>query len=145
VLDVDDAAVRGAALAMKAADRDLRRDIGRATQAVAVPVWRAEIARRVVTRQDARMYGPGTVTRGNPPALVVAQSSRPLSGGLVPRDDWPNVEFGSNRAHGRRGQLPRNVRSGRVAFPAVAAVAPRLVSAWVGTIFRGYAGRLGVG
>lgn len=142
MLDVDDRAVRGAALAVKAADRDLRRDIGRAAQQVARPVWQREVAARVRTRQDRAVYGAGTVTRGNPPALVAAQSGRALSGGLVPGDDWRVVEFGSNRAHGRRGQLPRFVARGRVVFPALPVVVPRMVSAWVGVVYRAYAGRL---
>lgn len=140
MLDVDDRAVRGAALAVKAADRDLRREIGRAAQSVARPVWQREVAQRVRTDQDVRVYGTGQVTRGNPPALVAAQSSRSLSGGLVPGTEWRWVEFGSNKAHGQRGQLPRHRRAGRVVFPALPFVVPRMVSAWVGAVFRVYAG-----
>jgi hypothetical protein len=84
------------------------------------------------------VYGAGQVTTGNPPALVAAQSRRSLSGGLTPGDEWPWVEFGSNKAHGRRGQLPRHRRGGRVVFPAIPYVVPRLVSAWVGVIYRVY-------
>ena len=142
MLDVDDDAVRGAALAVRAADRQLRRDIGRAAQQVARPVWRRELAARVRTRQDAAVIGAGQVTRGNPPALVAAQSRRALSGGLVPADDWAYVEFGSNRDHGRRGQLPRNRTGGRVVFPSLPYVVPRLVSAWVGVVYRAYGGEL---
>lgn len=143
MFDVRDDAVRGAALAVKAADRDLRRGIGAASQRVAVPVWRREVAARVRTAQDARVYGSGTVTRGNPPALVAAQSSRSLSGGLTPGTDWRWVEFGSNKPHGQRGQLPRFQSRGRVVFPALPYVVPRLVSAWVGVVYRAYSGRLG--
>lgn len=140
---LDDRAVRGAALAVKAADRELRRDIGRAAQGVARPIWQRQVAARVRTEQDRAVYGVGTVTRGNPPALVAAQSSRSRSGGLTPGVEWKWVEFGSNRAHGFRGQLPRFRSGGRVAFPSLPFVVPRMVSAWVGVVYRAYSGQLG--
>lgn len=138
-VELDDRALRGVALAVRAAEREQRRAIGAATQRVARPVWRREVLERLSTTQDAAVYdNPAPqVTRGNPPELVAAQSRRARSGGLVPSTMWHMVELGgvsmTDRIGRRRvvpGQLPRRRRGGRIALPASRIVRPALASAW---------------
>jgi hypothetical protein len=139
VVELDDRALRGVALAVKAAGREQRRAIGAATQKVARPVWRREVLERMSTTQDSAVYGKPMpqVSRGNPPELVAGQGSRARSGGLVPATMWHMVELGglsmTDRIGRRRvvpGQLPRRNPRGRIALPASRTVRRALASAW---------------
>lgn len=142
MIDLDDTVLRGVALAVKAADRDLRRDLNRAAGVKLRPMWRQQIAMRARTRQDRAVYGTGSASGGNPPVLTAATSRRARSGGLTPTGDWPLVEFGSGRAHGLRGQLPRRYPKGRVAYAAKAAVASAAAHVWAGVVYDAYRGAL---
>lgn len=158
----DDRALKAAVLAMKAADRDLRSAINKATRETMNPVWRS-LVQENATRAGglaARMLGPGArIAAGNPPVAKAAQSSRKVgrAGSLTPADDYGPWEFGVQRRErfvtydrtspkgGRhkvrrrvlRG-LPPAVRGGRVIYPAWSELAPRLVSLWVQLIVRKY-------
>lgn len=140
---------------MKAMDRSLRSDVNRETRSMAGPVWKQEIQSRVRTPMDTRVLAKGAALRaGNPPVLVAATSNRKLRGGLVPGNDWKWFEFGANRnktkTYSRRSknggkhqvtrhtarQLPAHQKGGRVVFPAVADIAPRIASLWVQTVVR---------
>lgn len=143
---------------MKSAGRELRNDINRATRAEMNPVWRSLVSLHSTYRRDGLVIARGArIKAGNPPVAVAATSKRPLSGGLVPAQDWHVIEFGAGareryttyrrrspnggthlvRRRTMRG-LPRRIRSGRVAYPAVADIAPRMVSLWVQIIVRKY-------
>jgi hypothetical protein len=148
--------LQAVALAMKAMNRDLAKDIRRSTVQVMNPVWRSVVEQRARTAQDQRVLGKGArIASGNPPVAVAASSKRALSGGLVPVESWPAFEFGSNRSrktsytrkNRRRGgthrvtrnttaQLPARTPRGRVIFPAFAEIGPRLASLWVQTVVR---------
>jgi hypothetical protein len=149
--------LKAAALAVAAANRDLRRKIDAATRTTIGPVWVGEVASRQRTTLDRAVYGKGTrIKPGNPPTAVAASSTKALRGGLVPGDQWRVIEFGANRAKvttydrvsvkGKRHkvtrhttrQLPPPTRRGRVAYPAFAEVAPRAVALWVQLIVRVY-------
>ncbi|WP_026874292.1 hypothetical protein [Jiangella gansuensis] len=143
-------------LALKAMDRDLARDIRRDTVRTMGPEWKEAVQRRASWHMDHRVIVPGTrIAGGNPPTMIAASSRRRLSGGLVPVQAWGGFEFGSNRSrrttYTRRNrrtggthsvtrnttrQLPRRAPRGRVAYPAVAEMAPRLASLWVQTVVR---------
>lgn len=148
--------LRAAVFAMRAANRDLRRDINTATREVMGPVWVAEVLRRARSRLDRAVIVKGArIAPGNPPSALAAQSGRKLRGGLVPRESYAAVEFGSRqdrvttytrrtrtgtttvKRHTTR-QLPPVQRKGRVAYDALRGVAPRAVSLWVQTIVRKY-------
>lgn len=148
-------ALRAATSAVAAARRDIRNDISRATRATMSPVWQQEVRKRARTDQDTRVIASGArILAGNPPYAVAAQSRRRLPGGLVPRDDWQGFEFGNNpnrteRYHRRSPggvshtvtrhtarQLPTVRRKGRIAYPAVQDLAPRLASLWVSIVVR---------
>lgn len=147
--------LRAAVLALRAARREVRNDINRATRQIMNPVWRTLVASRARTALDRRVLDTGVrVAPGNPPALVAAGSRRRLPGGLVPAEQWHAVEFGANRekvtTYSRRSpsggthqvrrhtarQLPARNRKGRVVHPAVADIAPRLAALWVQLIVR---------
>lgn len=136
MLEFSDDAVRGAALAYKAADRDLRRAVNQATVETARPLWRSRILAHKSRRQD-RLVGTPNVTGGNPPKLTAYTGRKALSGGLD-SSKWWAVEFGSAGEHGRRGQLPRRRNTGRIAYAALPGVLPRVVSSWVGIIYDRY-------
>lgn len=151
------AAIRAAVLALKAADRTLRTDINRATRETMNPVWRGLIEGNATNRRDSAILAKGAkIKAGNPPAGQAATSRRPLRGGLSPVDHWQALEFGADREktstytrksknggthqvtrHASR-QLPPRIRSGRVVYPAVADIGPRLASLWVQIIVRKY-------
>lgn len=147
--------LQAAVLGLKAARRDVRNTINRATREVMNPVWRGLVEERAFTRLDARVLGTGVrVAAGNPPFLVAAGSRRALPGGLVPADDWHAVEFGADRStlttyerRSRNGgthkvrrhttrQLPARAPAGNVVWPAVREFVPRLTSLWVQIIVR---------
>lgn len=150
--------LQAAVLALKAADRDLKRTINAATRDVIGPVWVDAVSSRASSTLDRAVVVKGTRLKpGNPPTAVAASSTKRLRGGLLPGDQWAAVEFGSTqdrvKSYRRRNrvgggshqvrrhttrQLPARVPSGRVALPAFAEVAPRAVSLWVQTIVREY-------
>jgi hypothetical protein len=147
--------LQAVAIALKAARRDVRNDINKATRSTMSPVWKEEVASRARTSLDRRVLAQGVrILAGNPPTLVAANSSRRLPGGLIPSEQWQAVEFGANRnatttytgtsprgtsykitRHTRR-QLPRRTPKGRVVFPAVKDFGPRLASLWVQLVVR---------
>lgn len=155
MLDVGQApdALRALSAALAGAGPELRRQINTRTRQEMNPVWRSEVASRARTPLDRATVGSGVRVRaGNPPALLAAQSRRPTSGGLVPAADWPGVEFGATDRNRRttytrrvpgggttsvtrrtRRQMPARVRTGRIAYPAVKATAPRMASLWAAT------------
>lgn len=152
------AQVRAAVLALKRAGRDLRSDINKATRAEMTPVWKSLVESAARTSQDTAVLAKGArIKAGNPPAGQAATSRRALSGGLKPADNWQSIEFGADRnktsTYTRKSknggshqvtrhaskQLPQRIRTGRVVYPALAQIGPRLASLWVQIIVRKYA------
>ena len=149
------AELRAVVYSLRRADRDLVRQVNKFTRSELNPVWRDEVKSRATTALDKAVIGKGVrIKAGNPPAALAAQSGRPLSGGLVPVDEWYAVELGADRSkvstyqratpsggtarvrrHTSR-QLPARSRSGRVALPAMAEIGPRLASLWAATVVR---------
>lgn len=152
----DSRELQAAVLAMKAADRELRNDINRATVRVMGPVWKQVVGANATRHADMQMIAVGArVKGGNPPVAMAANSSR-MVGRQRPRDAWAGYEFGANRnaysKYTRKSpkgtvhqverrtmrHLPSRTRRGRVAHPAFADIAPRLVSLWVQLIVKKY-------
>lgn len=144
-------------LAMKAADRDLKRDINKATRDTMNPVWKSLVQANATRRLDGAVLTPGTrIAGGNPPAAVAANSRRTMRGGMVPAAWWHAVEFGANRnkvtTYTRRSpkgkthkvtrhtarQLPQRTRGGRVIHPAFAELNPRMASLWAQIVVKKY-------
>ncbi|MBD8077696.1 hypothetical protein [Cellulosimicrobium arenosum] len=141
---------RLAATALRNVDRDLRREINAQTRTVVNPVWKGAVEAHARTGQDTRILAKGTrVATGAKPRLVAASSKRAFSGGLVPAYDWKSWEFGTKakgvktryRRRSRNGgshivlrrtrkQVPSRNAKGRVLYPAVDEVLPRVASLW---------------
>jgi hypothetical protein len=152
--------LRAATLALKAAGRDLRRDIYARMRATMNPEWQDAVNRRTRTRLSQVTIGRKVqIKAGNPPVLMAATSTRRVSkkgGGLIPSVHWAGIEYGTNdpdayseyrrrSANGGSHRVRRRVmrhlpaRSrGRVLGPAVAEIAPRLASLAVQSIVRAY-------
>lgn len=150
--------LRGAVLALKAVDRDIRNAINRATRRELGGIWKDELQGRVsrFPRVDQLVLGKGALRAGNPIRLKAATSTRPLSGGLVPNLKAKGFEFGTddrehkttytrrNRRNGGTHQvtrrtmrhLPRRTPEGRVIWPAAAETVPRITSLWVQIIVK---------
>lgn len=151
--------LRAAVLAVKAANRDLRRLISAATRDTMNPVWRHEVGTRLDDRFSSRMLGTGVrIAAGNPPAAKAATSRRGLapSRRLIPAEAWALAEFGVADRQRRstytrrtrtgshtvtrrtRTGLPARNPRGRAVYPAFAEIGPRMVSLWVQLIVRKY-------
>lgn len=156
--------VAAAVLAVKAADRDLRRAITQQTRSQAAPIWQQEIAARVTTPWQAATYSKvkPRVVGQNPPTLVAAQSTRRTRGGYVPANQYSYVEFGDRKPQGKvtyerrspkgrphkvtrdtDNQMPPFRKDGYTAYRALRVVIPRITSLWVATTVRCYFDRLG--
>ena len=149
---------RAAALALKAAPKEVRSRINKAVRAEGNVIWREEIDRAARSNLDRRIIAKGArIQAGNPARAIAANSKRALSGGLVPMYDFHGFEYGSSKQeeffeYERRSprgkfhsvkrrtkrQLPERapVGSGRVAFKAWHRTGPRLVSLWTQIIYR---------
>lgn len=162
VADDSQREIRAAVLAFKSADRDLKREINKATRDTMNPVWRSLVTANTsgTDAMTSRMLTGGVrIAAGNPPIAKAAQSTRKVGKrkDLTPASDYGPWEFGvPNRnavsvyeRRSSRGKvhqvrrrtmrgLPRRHQEGRVVYPAFAEIAPRMVSLWVQLIVRKY-------
>lgn len=156
--------LKAVVLALAGARQPLRNDINRATRQTFNPIWRAELARRARTDLDRSVIVKGArILPGNPPVAVAATSKRALRGGLVPVESWQALEFGQSRQdtttysrtsvkgtthqvtrHTTR-QLPPRYAKGRMGYPALEELAPRLASLWVQLIVKRFTTALEAG
>lgn len=161
-VEADDT-LKASVLAMKAADRDLKRAINTATRETMNPVWRSLVTANLAGARapTSAVLDKGVrIAAGNPPVAKAAQSTRNVGHGgpLIPAKHYAALEFGAgdrnaystytrkNRRSGgshkvarraMRGLPPRN-RAGWVVYPAFAEIAPRMVSLWVQIIVKKY-------
>lgn len=140
VLDVNDhRTLQATVLAMKAADRDLRKRINLATRATMNPVWQGLVNQHLSGTGilSSRLLTGVRIAAGNPPAAKAAQSRRGVgrTKRLKPITDYHLAEFGVAReavsrpydvaghvrfggqvaAHSRAGGTTRS-RSGRTYY-----------------------------
>jgi hypothetical protein len=154
--------LRAAVLAMKRADRDLRRNIYALMRDTMNPVWRDQVAAGSSTKMQRATIGTGVrVAAGNPPHLVAGSSKRALSKGrvnpLTPDGSWHIWEYGANRnrkaTYTRRNRSgggshtvtrrvnagkPARQRKGYVLGPAVAKIGPRAAALAVQSVVKAY-------
>ncbi len=153
--------LRAAVLAMKAADRSIKRDINRRTRDTMNPVWKSLVEGNSagLPAAQVRLLGGVRIKAGNPPVAQAAQSRRAIGRrkALRPVDRYYLAEFGvpdreaystydrkspKGRVHEVRRRTmrawPNRVKDGRVVYPAFAEFAPRAVSLWVQTVMRTY-------
>lgn len=94
--------LQAAVLAMKAADKDLKRAINQATRETMNPVWKSMVTAHLggTDVMTSRMLDNGVrIAGGNPARAMAAQSSKRIGSGrgLVPREDYAGWEFGADR------------------------------------------------
>jgi hypothetical protein len=120
---------------MQSADREIQSAIRQSTRAIAAPVWREELNARPASEQQSRMLVQTARVQAssNTITLTSAGSKRKaLSGGATPFRLGKAYEFGSKRGRG----MPGTKRGGYVVYPALADVAPRVISMWAQTVMR---------
>ena len=149
--------VQATILAIRAADKDLRREMHANVRSEVGGLWLPELGARARTRQDQAVIvrGARVESRTDGLRLRAATSGRFMRGWMVPADQWYAVEFGARR---RRGQvtrhtrksgavtysatfnrgLPGRVKDGRIAFDAASEIITRAVGVWVRTIVDTY-------
>jgi hypothetical protein len=134
----ESAHLKAVVIAMTVAERDIAASIRKETRAIAAPVWRDELNARPATVQQTRMLVDTARVKASSNTITLTaatQKRRVLSGGASPAGQGKAYEFGSTRGHGR--QLPAPRRGGYVVYPALAHVAPRIISMWAQTVMRG--------
>lgn len=144
MLDIDERAVVGAAVAFRALEKDARKEVAAATRSKLKPLWTKIVATRVRNAQrsvsgamDSRMAGKGraSVSAGGKGTLAGYTTGRSLSGGMTPGSDWPWVEFGTNRSGYAGTRLPRFTPGGRIVYPGFKSWAPTATSVWLGVLY----------
>lgn len=141
------------ALAIQNSDREVRSAIRAFTKARLTRPWLERISSEADTTIERRVIS-GTATVSVSDQNIRIQSAakgRRLSGGLLPKVDYPGVEFGAShkkRTYRRKGHsVTRNTTAqfkgrntnGYVFYPAARAMIPRLASLWVQTVVKTYA------
>lgn len=147
--------LQAAVLAVRAADKDLRRDLNARARAVMGPEWVKGLESRLVHPAQRVVTAGARVAAGNPPQLVAGNSKRKIGRGLIPVQHWAGFEYGAARYrsyYGRvsprgrkhwlkrdtRAHLPARTKHGHIIGPAVRNIIPRLAALWVQTVIRTY-------
>jgi hypothetical protein len=133
----DSAHLRATVLAVKAAPREVRKQVRSQTRAVAAPQWKAALASHARTEAQSRMLvATARITVSDQSVRVRAAGSKRkvLSGGAIPYRLGKAYEFG--RKSRKATQLPPKNRRGYVFYPALAEMSPRIIALWVQTAIR---------
>lgn len=150
--------LRAAVLALKSADKELKRDINAAVVSKLSSAWASALSANTGAHPlDQTLLTGARVKGGNPPVVVAGGSAKKLKGGFKPSVQAYAVEFGANREkvttytrknrkntgnhqvtrHTSR-QMPPRYRAGRIVYKTFADFAPRAVSLWVQLIVKKY-------
>ena len=135
-----------AAVALKAVDRQTRTQTGRALRSAVPSIWTEQLVQGATrTRTDRAAFAGVRVRATGSGRITLEAGTRPRTEG----DITHAVEFGDPRktynTYSRKGhrvrrrtqeQLPGPIRKGRVAYPSLAKVMPRIVSLYVQTVVR---------
>jgi len=147
--------LRAILAALKNADREIQKQIRTQTKQAIVPEWQRALAREASTVPQSKVLvqtATATVSNQNI-KLTAATKGRRLSGGLLPREGFGGFEFGAKvrqstytqrspkgrpyRVTRRTGkQFPAYNARGRVFYPAVKRIVPRVASLWAQTTVR---------
>jgi len=131
----ESAHLKATVIAMQSADREIQSRIRKVTREAAVPIWREELKARPASEQQSRMLvaTARVAVSSNTVTLTSAGSKRKaLSGGATPIRLGKAYEFGSKKGRG----MPAPRRGGYVVYPALADVAPRIISLWTQTVMK---------
>ena len=148
--------IKAAVLAMKAADKFIRKDVATSMRTTMNPEWKSGLSQHLTgsSRLEGRVLTAGArIASGNPAQLVTASSKRSLGShkGIVPDKNWPGYEFGATdrtadmkskkgkkyKRHVMRHLPPRN-RRGYVIEKTVDEMLPRIAAFWVQSIVRAF-------
>lgn len=140
-------------LALHHAERGIRLGINKEARSRVRPLWQQALNGRAHNEMARRILVAGARATASDRGVTVhaATSKRPLSGGLVPADEWAGAEFGAyvyqvdvtqrsraGRSYTRpltiQKQFPRRQQQGMVAFDAASEVGTKLVAIWVHTV-----------
>lgn len=152
-----DDSVNAAIARFEAADDKLTLELAEAGRDKVGDMWSVVLADNSDGAQDLATLASGahTVIGGDGFVLYAGESATPLSGGLVPADNWWAVEFGARtrkatfETTSRKGNkymvtkminrgLPNRQKFGRVAFKGASKTGTKLVGAWVDAILGVY-------
>jgi hypothetical protein len=142
-------------LALKQMDSTVRKAINAENRSQMVPEWREALATKASTSLEQRVLLGGTRVALGPErvTLMAATSTKKLSGGASPQEIAAAVEFGAEKrpqkisARSRKGkpytyerrinrQFKQRKKSGHVAYPAAAELAPRFAALYVQTAMK---------
>ena len=149
--------LRAAVLAMKAAKKDMRKQINDSMRGTFNPVWRQLLAQNMggFSPADDMVLKGARIAAGNPPRLVAAASRRRYGRALIPVRDWHLVEYGMRdhpttyRRSSRKGGThevtrvigtgwPARTTKGRILGPATRQILPRITAYWIQSVKKAY-------
>lgn len=145
--------LQGVILILKTADRSVRKEMRAAARRELNELWKPALERFATTPLQTKVLvrGARAKVQSDTFTLVAATSRRALSGGLVPVNRWQGAEFGATpkqvsvtiRGKQRKQTIGRNFGPrqprGKVVYPAIRKVGPRVVAAWVNGVVKGLA------
>lgn len=152
------AELRGAILAMKRADREIRGQVSQDLRSVMSPEWTSTLAQHLTGIPQERVIMAGArIGPGNPPVIYAANSKRRVGRALIPTSMWQAWEYGAAThkptTYDRRNRkasgthkvtrdthagLPAYRKNGRVIGPAVAKILPRVCAFWAQSVVRAF-------
>lgn len=153
---LDSRELQATIFAIKAVPTELRKQIRQQTRAVAGKEWTRALAERSLDLPTSRMLVQTAriaVSDQNIKVRSATSKRKALSRGAIPVLHGKAFEFGTNRDkvrtyQSRRGQtrfkvtrhtarqMPPVTRGGRVFYPAVAEMVPRILALWTQTTVR---------
>jgi hypothetical protein len=131
----ESATLKATVLAMQVVDKQIQSSIRKETRSVGASAWREELERRPAIEQQSRMLvrtARVSATNNGLTLTAATQKRAVLSGGGSPIRLGKAYEFGSRKGRG----IPPTRRGGYIVYPALAEVAPRLISLWTQTVMR---------
>lgn len=150
-------ALRAAVLAMRVADKNIKRDINTRVRDTFNPVWKQIVAQNQggFSITDSMVQANARIRGGNPPALIAGNSRRTFGRALIPTRDWHLVEYGMRdhpTKYSRRSKnggthqvkrvigtgWPARTKQGRILGPATTEILPRITSFFIQSVKRAY-------
>jgi hypothetical protein len=123
---------------LRVLDRETKKQLRGHLRPMVLQVWQQAVAERASTRLQRRVLADTARTKISDQnvRLTSATLSRSLQGGLKPSEDWAPVEFGAGPSTRNAKAFGGADRSGKVVYPAMANVIPRVLAMYVQTYVR---------
>ena len=154
-MDDAPAELRATVLAMKKADKNIKKNINNAMRQEFNPIWKNELAGAVLQPTDKMLLKGARIAAGNPPALIAASSRARFGRALKPIEHWHLAEYGDSgrkiskyertsktgshtvKRHTMTG-WPAPYKKGRILDPVTGRIIPRIASYWIQSTIRAY-------